>query len=179
MRRANALAARRHAGELEFVSCVSGCGVPYQLLHSVAPERRVGPPLVGSGSVAWVWRANGELLRLFCQRPIHGRNRASQITGRLCRSTFSGVVAQKQIDAMLLTFGEHLGRLLRKHVSVDSDAEVWKRIQHLPLTTQQAVRFRIPDSARTDRTEITRGSLSWCLPARSQDLAASLGVGQG
>src|SRR5262245_10594135 len=120
MRRANALAARRHAGELEFVGCVSCRGVPYQLLDSVAPERRVGPPLIGGGSVAWVWRANVELLRLFCQRPIHGRNCASQISGRLRRtfppirrSTFSGVVAKEQIDAMLLTFSEHLGRLLR------------------------------------------------------------------
>src|SRR5215467_435598 len=154
MRRPNALAARRHAGELEFVDCVSCRGVPYQLLDSVAPKRRVGPPLIGSGSVAWVWRANVELLCLFCQRPIHGRNRASQITGRLRRSTFSGVVAKEQIDAMLLTFSEHLGRLLRKHVSIDSDAEVWKGIQSLPLTAQQEVRFGIPNTARIDRTEI-------------------------
>ena len=80
---------------------------------------------------------------------------------------------------MLLTFSEHLGRLLRKHVSIDGDAGVWKGIQHLPLTAQQEVRFSIPDTARIDRTEIARGSVSWCLPARSQDLAASFSVGQG
>src|ERR1700746_875625 len=141
MRRANAFAARRHAGELEFGGWVFFRGVSCQRLDSVAPERRVGSPLIGSSSVAWVWLANVELLRLLCQRPIHGRNRTSQIAGRLRRSTFSGVVAKEQIDAMLLTFSEHLGRLLRKHVSIDSDAEVWKGIQSLPLTAQQEVRF--------------------------------------
>src|ERR1041384_6863065 len=140
MRRANAFAARRHAGELEFVGCCACRGGPYQLLDSVAPERRVGSPLIGSSSVAWVWLANVELLRLLCQRPIHALHRASQIAGPLRRAFLSGVVAKEQIDPMLLTFSEHLGRLLRKHVSIDSDAEVWKGIQYLPLTAQQEVR---------------------------------------